>query len=265
MKRYLENTNKKGGFMRTIITVSVAAVLFAAVLSNAGSGVSVQVSVGGPAGYVSYSNCDWDNMDREDLIIVNDNMVGFWVMLPSGRWVFRCRSMWYNNGYDEWCYGPWWDNYSFTYSAMGPFHLFGAHVGVWFHPYIYKHYPKYWRRAYANRELPFRERLARDDGNFRFEDRRDHNWSPGNHPIMTVETTRIVTPGRTHSADRDGGIRSMENRQPNAGACNTSRPQSMGNGSHSQNQPSCPQSMGNGSHSQNQSSCNRPSMRRGGR
>jgi hypothetical protein len=230
--------------MRTMIkVVSLSVVLVAAVLSNANACESVQVSVGGPAGYVSYSSSDYDDMDREDLIIINNNQVGFWVMLPSGRWVFRCRSMWYDNGWDEWHYGPWWDNYSISYNFNEPFHFFHPYIGMWFHPFIYNHYPNYWERAYGHRSLPFRARLERDAGHMRYEDRRDRNWTrsaaPGNHPTTIVETTRIITPDRTHFTDRDGGLRkAAETRQPGVGAQVNPRPQSMGRGDRGQSQPS---------------------------
>jgi hypothetical protein len=241
--------------MRTITnSVSLAVVLFAAVLSNANACGSVQVSVGGPAGYVSYNSNDYDDMDREDLVVIDNNQVGFWVMLPSGRWVFRCRSMWYDSGWDEWCYGPWWDNYSISFNYNGPFHLFGHYNGVWYHSFMYNHYPRYWERTYGHRALPFRDRLERDAGHMRPEDRRDRNWTPSvvhsNRPNTIVETTRIITPARTQSADRDGGLRkAAEVRQPGMGAQVNPRPQSMGN-------------MGRNDRGQSQPSGNRPAMRR---
>jgi hypothetical protein len=217
--------------MRTmIVTGSLAAILFAASWSNADAGVSVEVSVGSP-GYVMHNNYNSDYMDREDLIVIDNSQVGFWVMLPSGRWVFRCRSMWYDSGWDEWHYGPWWDNYSIAFSADcdDGFHLFNPYHGMWYHSYMYDHYPRYWERTYGHRALPFRERLERDARHMRPEDRRDRNWAPRsmaprNHPATIIETTRIITPGRTPFADRNGGLRKTDNRtQPTVGATSTPR------------------------------------------
>ena len=241
--------------MRTFTkVVSLAVVLVAAVWSNADAGVSVRVSVGGPLVYGSYCSSDYDDMDREDLIVIDNNQVGFWVMLPSGRWVFRCRSMWYDNGWDEWHYGPWWDNYSISYNYSDPFHFSCPYNGMWYHSFIYSHYPRYWERTYGHRALPFQARLERDAGHMRPGDRRVSNWTPSvvhnNHPTTIVETTRIITPARTQSADRDGGLRkAADTRQPGVGAQVNPRPQSMGN-------------MGRGDRGQSQPSGNRPAMRR---
>lgn len=223
--------------MRTMMIglVSLTTILSAAVGSNADACVSVELSVGTPVVHASYISRDYDNMDREDLIIINNNQVGFWVMLPSGRWVFRCRSMWYDSGWDEWCYGPWWDNYSISYDYNGPFHLFGPSHGVWFHPYMQNHYPKYWERTYGNRAIQSHDRLGKQVGNPRIENHGDRNVTSRtvivNHPTKVIETTRIVTSDRTNSAARDNGLRKTDSRQPSVSAPDNSRPKSMGNNS----------------------------------
>ena len=62
---------------------------------------------------------------------------------------------------------------------------------------------------------------------------------PSNHPTTIVETTKIITPARTQSADRNGGLRkAAETRQSGVGAQVNPRPQSMGKSDRGQNQPS---------------------------
>jgi hypothetical protein len=232
--------------MRTMIgAVSITAILFAAVWTNASAAVSVEVSVGSP-GYVLYNDRDYDDMDREDLIVIDNSQVGFWVMLPSGRWVFRCRSMWYDNVWDEWHYGPWWDNYSIAFApnCSDAFHLFHPYHGSWYHSYMHNHYPRYWERNYGHRRLPFHDRLDRHAFNPRFDNHGDRNMTsrmaPGNHPTKIIETTRIITPDRTHSPDRDGALRKSDNRQPgvSAPAPDNSRSRTMDNNSRPTNKPS---------------------------
>ena len=55
-----------------------------------------------PQGYEEY-DCD----SRADLIVISPNVIGFWVSLPSGRMVLRCRDVWYDDRGGRMFYGPW--------------------------------------------------------------------------------------------------------------------------------------------------------------
>lgn len=231
--------------MRTMIgAVGLAVVLCAAVVSNANAGVSVEVSVGGHHGFGPGVDCGFDDLDREDLIVINNNQVGFWVMLPSGRWVFQCRSMWFDSEWNEWRYGPWWHDYAVSYSCHchDSFRQFCPFHGVQFHTYMHRHYPKYWNRTFSHRVIRVPDRHVR------YADHRGPGRiAPARHPVTVIERTRIVTPAAKHSVERNGGLRkSAETRQPGVGAPATTRPQTMGKSDRGQNN----------------NSGNRPTMRR---
>jgi hypothetical protein len=232
--------------MRTMMIglVGLTAMLSAAGWSKADAGVSVELSVGTPVLHGSYVISDYDDMDREDLIIIDNNQVGFWFMLPSGRWVFRCRSMWYDGGQDDWCYGPWWDNYSitFSYDFNNPFHFYHPYRGAWFHSYMHNNYPHYWERTYGHRAIQWHDRPDMHAGHPGFDGHGDRHVTsrpaPANHPTRIIETTRIITPDRTSSAARDNGLRKMDSRQPSLSAPANSRSRSMENNSRTVNRAS---------------------------
>jgi hypothetical protein len=115
--------------------------------------MTVSVSVGASAGYgcpgegYEYSDidCDEDVMDWDNVIILNDNLIGFWVVLPGGTWALRCRSMWYNSGSYEWTFGPWWYDNSISYGC----HCSGGYTSYYcpFHSVRFHHYMS---RSYNN-------------------------------------------------------------------------------------------------------------------
>lgn len=179
MKTETKNPNKEVGMcnlfnvamcnlfdvaMRNLLGTAVAAVVLSIVLlpncaGTANAGMSVTVSVGASAGYgcpgegYEYSDIDYydeDVMDWDNVIILNDNLVGFWVLLPGNHWALRCRSMWYNSGSLEWTFGPWWYDYSISYDCRcnGPYYNRYCPVhGVRFHTYMVRHYPR-WHSHY---------------------------------------------------------------------------------------------------------------------
>ncbi|MBN2037406.1 MAG: hypothetical protein JW768_11735 [Chitinispirillaceae bacterium] len=112
-------------------------------------GTSVSVSVGFSSGYVT---CYDEDMEWDNLIVIDNSRVGFWVMLPSGRWVFRCRSMWWSSAYDEWCFGPWYYDYSIVYRCHchSHYHPYCPFHGIRFHVYMHKHYPKWHKRHFIH-------------------------------------------------------------------------------------------------------------------
>lgn len=101
---------KEGHMRRLIVALAVVVAVFSA--SNAQVGLSVNINVNRPAhppeGYVA--TCDDDDMFREDLVVINNTCVGFWVILPTGRRILHCRNMWYDRKAGDWYYGPWHEN-----------------------------------------------------------------------------------------------------------------------------------------------------------
>lgn len=109
-----------------------------------------------PSGYVV---CDED-MVREDLEVIDD-MVGFWIQLPSGRYAFHYRRMWYCPQEDEWYYGPWCDDRGRSYRHYPRFRDHMCHK-----------YPKYYERRFHHHE---KYKKHRDRGDDRREHHRDHD------------------------------------------------------------------------------------------
>jgi hypothetical protein len=150
--------------MRNLLETA-AVVLSMALLPNcAKAGLTVSVSVGCPEGY-EYTDIDYDDaMDWDNVIILNDNQIGFWVLLSGNHWALRCRSMWYDSGSLEWTFGPWWYDNSISYgcrcgvgyvSYCCPFH------GVRFHNYMSRNYQDWHNRYFIydrNRYQPRAER-----------------------------------------------------------------------------------------------------------
>lgn len=147
--------------MRNLIGTAVAVVLSMMLLpsccSTANAGVSVSVSVGASAGCPGegYVYEDWDDeaMDWDNVYIVNDNIIGMWVLLDNGTRLLRCRSMWYNSGSYEWTFGPWWYDYSVSYN--GPF------SGVRFHTYMDLHYRDWHNRYFVYSHDRYQPRVER--------------------------------------------------------------------------------------------------------
>jgi hypothetical protein len=105
--------------------------------------VSVQITVGNPPpprqeivvipqGYVD------DYEPREDLVVISPNIIGFWVKLPSGRFVLHYRSTWYDDKNCRMYYGPWKKDHNRAY------HNYSRYDDV----YIVQHYPKYKRHGH---------------------------------------------------------------------------------------------------------------------
>jgi hypothetical protein len=222
MKTQTKNPNKEA-CMRNLIGTAVAVVLSMMLLpsccSTANAGVSVSMSVGTSAGcqgcpgegYV-FEDCSDDGMDWDNVIILNDNQIGFWVLLENGNWALRCRSMWYNSGSYEWTFGPWWYDYSISYvchchdsyvSYSCPFH------GVRFHNYMSIHYRDWHNRYFVyshDRYQPIVERriIVNRGRYFRHDEPAVYR-----HPatIEKVRPGRTVTPQRTTVITRERAIR----------------------------------------------------------
>jgi len=152
----------------TAVAVVLSMVLLPNCCSTANAGLSVAVSLGASAGCpgegYEYADCDDDVMDWDNVIILNDNLIGFWVLLPGGQWALRCRSMCYNSGSYEWTFGPWWDDYSISYgchcsegytSCYCPFH------GVRFHNYMGSHYRDWHNRYFVFNHYRYQPRVER--------------------------------------------------------------------------------------------------------
>lgn len=196
--------------MRNLIGTAVAVVLSMMLLpgccSTAHAGmatvsVSVSSSSGCPGeGYV-YEDCDYEDMDWDNVIVLNNNLIGFWVVLPSGDWALRCRAMWYNSGSFEWTFGPWWYDYSVTYgchchddyvSYSCPFH------GQRFHVYMDLHYHDWHNRYFVytyNRYQPRVERhIIVNSGRYY---RRDEPVIYRHTAVEKMQPGRSVIPPRT--------------------------------------------------------------------
>jgi hypothetical protein len=174
MKTQTKNPKKEVS-MRNLLGTAVAVVLSMVLLPNCCStananGLSVSVSVGAMAGCpeegYEYSDIDCDDevMDWDNVIILNDNLIGFWVLLPGNHWALRCRSMWYNSGSYEWTFGPWWYDNTIAYgchcsggytSYYCPFH------GVRFHNYMGLHYRDWHNRYFVYNNDRYQPRVER--------------------------------------------------------------------------------------------------------
>lgn len=161
--------------MKKLIGMSLLAamVIVPGCATTAQAGASVSVSVGIGSGYSTYydEDLDWNNM-----IVIDNSTVGFWVMLPSGQWVFRCRSMWWNADYDNWCFGPWYYNYSIAYRCHCHSHYHGycPFHAVRFHAYMHTNYRPWHERHFASHQGYYVQRY------------RSHEEYRRNHPSTVV-------------------------------------------------------------------------------
>jgi hypothetical protein len=101
--------------MRTFLTTSLALVALFTIssFSSVSAATSVQFRIDVNPTVIS----DDDDIDRDNLIVISDNEVGYWKQLPSGRWAFRYRTVWYDGDRDRWQYGPWKVNLSIGYGC----------------------------------------------------------------------------------------------------------------------------------------------------
>lgn len=202
--------------MRTMFGLAaVALIAVSASVVPAQAGVSVQFSVGAHSDYVGFNDLDYD-MDWDNMMVVDNNRIGVWVMGPSGQWVFRCRNMWYDNSCDEWRYGPWWYDYYLSYNSFN---------GTRFHIFMNHHYPRYHERYfYHNNGFYLRYNHRQYDGGGRGYRNNDYNTprmernEPAIHrekqsmqqtnPVREQErTTTVITREPTRPVRTDGGNR----------------------------------------------------------
>ena len=191
----------------TAVAIGLSMVLLPSCCSTANAGVSVAVSVGASAGYgcpgegYEYEDCNDDVMDWDNVIILNDNLIGFWVLLPGNHWALRCRSMCYNSGAFEWTYGPWWYDNSISYgchcsegyiSYSCPFH------GVRFHNYMSRNYRDWHNRYFVYNHDRYQPRVERhiivNRGRYI---RHDEPVIYRSHSTERVQQCRPVTTQRT--------------------------------------------------------------------
>jgi hypothetical protein len=138
--------------MRNLIglTALVSMMLIPGSPTTAQAGASVSLSVGFGSGY---GTCYDDDVDWDNALVLDDSRIGVWVMLPSGRWVLRIRSMWWNAEYDEWAFGPWYYDYNIAYNHHSRDHFFRncGFNAVGFHFYMSQNYrPWHERHYYSN-------------------------------------------------------------------------------------------------------------------
>jgi len=170
METKTQNPNKEVSMRNLFGTAVAAAGLSMMVLpnccstANAGVAVSIDASAGYPAtaeyGYSNYANADvdWDNA-----FVINDNRIGMWVWLPVGGWVLRCCNIWYDSGWNEVRFGPWWYDYStpYTYHYDNVYYNNCPFRTVRFHNYMNQHYSNWHNRNFVfsnNRYQPRTER-----------------------------------------------------------------------------------------------------------
>jgi hypothetical protein len=200
--------------MRNLIAVPAmfAAMLTIGSMTPSNAGVSVSFSVGMPVGY---STCEDDpEMDNSSLIMLGDGRIGYWTMLPDGRWVMRCRSMWFNRGYEAWCYGPWMIDYSVGYDPYWSVHF------VNFYDFIHVNYPRYYDRNFRNDRWWYRgndERYNHPRGWMRDNDRGDR-WQPQDN-----RSNRTLGKAQVYKSEQPTVSRPQVNRN-DQGARATDRP-----------------------------------------
>jgi hypothetical protein len=154
----IERSNRMSRFMGAMIVVCMLS------LSNyAGVGVSLNVNINnGPAeappppppppeqGYVAMPENDED-LYRDDMVMINRSLIGFWVTLPNGLHALHCRKILWDQKHSEWYYGSWYEDHNpalYASYRQGPF--FGVH----FFDFMSQHYPKYYaRRLQHPREM----------------------------------------------------------------------------------------------------------------
>jgi hypothetical protein len=219
----------KGGVMRKMLGIPmvIAMLTVPACVVPTEAGVSVQISIGAHTGYVPFYELE-DDIDWNNMVIVDNNRIGLWIMGPSGRWVFRCRDMWYDNACDEWRYGPWGYDYNLTY---------GSFNGIGFHVFMNQYYPRYHER-YFYHDNGFYSRYDHRYFDRRGSYRREHDGrhSDYNAPRMernepaihrekqgvqqvapARERTTVITRMPTQSARTDGGDRIARANRPSSG------------------------------------------------
>jgi hypothetical protein len=228
MKTQTKNPNKEVGMRKlfgTAVAVALSMVLFPNCAGTANASVAVSVSIGASAGCpgegYAYEDCDDDVMDWDDAIILNDNLIGFWVLLPGGQWALRCRSMWYNSGSYEWTFGPWWYDNSISYtccchdgyvSYACPFH------GARFHTYMISHYPTWHQRYFVYGHDRYQPRVERhiivNRGRYyRHDEPAIYRTNPVHQSRpATIQSTTVITRGREIDRPMRGDdYRSREN------------------------------------------------------
>jgi hypothetical protein len=220
MKTITKNPKKEVS-MRNVLGTAVAVALSMALLPNfcstANAELAVSVSIGASAGcpgegYI-YEDCNEEAMDWDNAIILNDNLIGVWVLFSSGQWGLCCRSMWYNSGTLEWTFGPSWYDNSISYgchcsngyvSYYCPFH------GVRFHTYMNQHYYDWHNRYFVYSHDRYQPRVERhiyvNRGRYY---RHDEPAMYRTHPVQqshpaTIRSTTVIT--RDRQIDRPARI-----------------------------------------------------------
>lgn len=174
---------------------------------RAQGGPSIEVSIG-----AGYSTCDDEDMDWDNLIVVNNDQIGFWVLLPSGQWVFKFRRMWYNNSCNEWYYGPWAIDYTVSYGCHchhGVHWRYCPYHATRFHHYMNRHYHR-WHDAYfyhENGRYIRRGPILRE----REMDRHSNVIIRGNEPVLYRESSRQVETARPEKTIQRTTIITREN------------------------------------------------------
>ncbi|MBN1128761.1 MAG: hypothetical protein JXA71_07230 [Chitinispirillaceae bacterium] len=199
--------------MRNLIRMSVLAAIMlipgCASTARAGASVSVSVNVGTPFSAWYDSDLDWDNA-----IVIDNSRIGFWVMLPSGRWVLRCRSMWWNTAYDDWCFGPWYYDYSIAYCN----HCYGNYPFpvVRFHVYMHRYYRPWHTRHFTHHSGRYvRHTAVRHHEPARVRQvRRGRTYEQPavivkktKQPARSIQKTAVIVKESKPSVRNDGGTR----------------------------------------------------------
>lgn len=158
-------------------------------ISNAGVSVNINVTApvpvppfvpvpvqppSQPDGYVVVADNDED-MNRDDLIIYDKGHVGFWLLLPSGDYVFRCRAMRYDRGAGEWYYGPWYERHDIDYHRYHMIHSHPEH----FRDYMHRKYPRYYDRNFRH-----------DSNQQKRQERRHLDQNKNNHQYRHLDKDR---------------------------------------------------------------------------
>jgi hypothetical protein len=170
----------------------IMAVVFIFVTSQAQFSASFRVNVPvpppppiPPPGYVILPSED-ENMNRPDLMVISPTQVGFWVQMPSGRYVLHCRAMRYDRDLGEWYYGPWHEDYNLNYNR----YRHSSFYNMPFNNYMQQRYPKYYDKRFRHHEdqenRQWREEKRKDDKpewkeEKRHDDRRDQDDNRKKH------------------------------------------------------------------------------------
>lgn len=221
--------------MRNLIKISTLAamMLFPGSITPVQAGPSVSISFG-----LGYSTCFDDDMDLDDAFVLDDSRIGLWVMLPSGQWVLRVRSMWWNAACDDWVFGPWSYDYSVAYCPFSHHHFYEniSFYPVLFHIYMNNHHHNWHERYYHHRDGRYIARYSQHE-DYRYkqyqhvrvirqeEPRRDHNgWAKRSNEQKTVIVHETKQPVRIDGQNRDTRI---ENNRGNATRVEVTRSRSV--------------------------------------